>query len=360
MNRRTLLQAGATVAGSAAIGGFSLSGAFAKSGAITAVMPGVFLPDAIRPVLEGAAGTRVENAPYVSPTDTLAKLLSPGGTSRYDLMISVTEFVKNSVLGEKEGDESVMEIDLTKVPNAQYIMPLFQPDIAKRGDKVYLLPLVWGYDSVVFNTEQLAPEEANTWGVLFDDKHAGRVAWRDDAHSMIMAAGLYMGMEDPGAMSESDLAEVSKFLLSKKKIIRTMWSKFGEAVNLVASGEIYALYGWISMLDALEKQGIKAANNWPKEGLLTWSQSAFIPKDSPNSDAVYKILDAFLSPEYGNALVKTTRYPTTSTEVAKTLTPEDATKFNLDIASRGLKTYPLKWPTQMDNWIEAWNTVKSA
>lgn len=360
INRRSLIKAGIATSLMAGVAPLGLGRAFAQSPSVTAVMPGVFLPDAVRPVLEGGAGVRVENAPYVSPTDTLAKLLSPGGTSRYDLMISVTEFVRNSVLGESEGDESVMPIDLSLVPNAQHIMPLFQPDIVTRGGNTYLLPLVWGYDSVVFNTEQLPAEEADTWGVLFEDKHAGKIVWRDDAHSMIMAAGLYMGMEDPGSMSDADLEEVTKFLIARKKNIRTMWTGFGEAVNLLASGEIYALYGWISMLDALEKQGHKVANNWPKEGLLTWSQSAFIPKDSPNAEAVHKVIDAFLSGEYGAALVKATRYPTTSTEAAKSLTPEEVAKFNLDIASRGIKTYPLKWPSLMDRWIEAWNTVKSA
>lgn len=360
ISRRGLIKAGIATSLMAGVAPFGIGRAFAQSSSITAVMPGVFLPDATRPVLEEAAGVRVENAPYVSPTDTLAKLLSPGGTSRYDLMISVTEFVRNSVLGEKEGDEAVMPIDLSLVPNAQHIMPLFQRDIVTRGDKTYLLPLVWGYDSVIYNAEQLSPEEADSWGVLFDEKHAGKVAWRDDAHGMIMSAALYMGIEDPAAMTEADLAEVTKFLIASKKNIRTMWTGFGEAVNLIASGEIYALYGWISMLDALEKQGLKVANNWPREGLLTWSQSAFIPKDSPNAEAVHKVIDAFLSGEYGAALVRATRYPTTSTEATKNLTAEEVTRFNLDIASRGIKTYPLQWPGLMDRWIEAWNTVKSA
>ena len=358
------LQRRALLAGAAGLGVVGLgvpARARAESDTIAAVMPGVFLPDAARPTLEGMAKAHVQNAPYLSPTDTLAKLLSPGGLSRYDLMISVTQFVRNSVLGAGPGAEKAVALNMDLIPNAKALMPLARPDLIERGGKTYLVPLVLGYDSVVFDAAKLPDRaETDTWNILFNEKYAGRIAWRDDAHSMINAGSFATGRTDPVAMTPNDIADVTKFLISKKKLVRTMWSQFGEAVNLISSGEVYAMYGWIPMLDALQKQGIKAENNWPKEGLLVWTQSGFIPRDAPNPEAAHRVINAFLSKEYGQKLVELTRYPSTSGEVAAMFSAQEQHRLNLDIGSRGIATYPLQWPALMDQWLEAWNTVKSA
>lgn len=358
LDRRSLLL------GSAALGAASLTGteALAQGKPITAIMPGVFIPDAVRPQIEAKAGVKVENAPYVSPTDTLAKLLAPGGTSRYDMMISITNFVRNPILGSKAGEEKVAALDMSLIPNASKIGNLFKNDIVTRDGKTYMLPVVWGYDSVIYNADKIPTDDPLTqsWNVLFDDKYAGRVAWRDDPHGMIMAAGLAMGNADPAAMSSSDLKEVTNFLSKKKKNARTMWTTFGAAVNLISSGEVYAMYGWIPMRQALQKQGIKATNNWPKDGLLIWSQGAFIPKNSPNAKAAHAVINAYLDSDVAIALAKATDYPSTSADIASAFAPEDRARLGLDIAERGQKLYPMKFPTKMDEWLEAWNTIKSA
>lgn len=359
IDRRSLL-AGAGAFGALAATGFT--GASAQAKPVVAVMPGVFIPDSVRPLIESKAGTKVENAPYVSPTDTLAKLLAPGGTSRYDLMISVTPFVRNPIIGAQAGDEKVMPFDLSLVPNASKIMDLFKDDIVTRSGKTYMLPVVWGYDSVVYNADKISTDDpqTQTWGVLFNEKYAGRIAWRDDAHGMILAAGLSMGMADPAAMRASDLKEVTKFLTAKKKNVRTMWATFGSAVSLMASGEVWAMYGWIPMRAALQKQGMNVTNNWPKDGLLIWSQGAFIPKDTPNAKGSHAIINAYLEADVGKKLAAETNYPTTSREISGAFAADERKKLGLDLVERGVKVYPLKFPTAMDRWLEAWNTVKSA
>jgi spermidine/putrescine-binding protein len=359
LDRRSLML------GSAALGAASMMGAgvtFADDKPVVAVMPGVFIPDAVRPLIEKKAGTKVQNAPYVSPTDTLAKLLAPGGTSRYDLMISVTPFVRNPILGAKSGDEKVAPLDLSKIPNAAKIMDLFKGDIVTRDGKTYMLPVIWGYDSVIYNADKIPTNDPTTqsWGVLFNDKYAGHIAWRDDAHSMILAAGLSLGIPDPANMSAADLKKVTSFLIGKKKIVRTMWATFGSAVSLMSSGEVWAMYGWIPMRAALQKSGMNVTNNWPTDGLLIWSQGAFIPKDSSNAAGAEAIINAYLDTDVGKALAAATNYPTTSKEISGMFSPEERRKLGLDIVERMVKVYPLKFPSRMDQWLEAWNTVKSA
>ena len=129
---------------------------------------------------------------------------------------------------------------------------------------------------------------------------------------------------------------------------------------MIASGEVYCLYGWIPMRAALEKQGLKAANNWPKEGLPTWTQSALIPKDSKQSENTHKVINAMLSKDFGRKLTDVTEYPSTSQEVAAGYSKEYQQKVGYDIVERGVKRMPFNLPQRMDVWVETWNTVKAA
>ena len=354
------------LSGAAAAGAFAglnpLAPAFAADKSISGVMPGVVLPDGARAIVEKKTGIKVENVPYVSPTDTVAKLLAPGGASRYDLMISVTEFVKGPILGASAGAEKVKAFDMSKIPNAADLQSVFKDQVQSRDGKTYMIPIFYGYDSPLFRTD-LVPEQdpgTQSWGLLFDDKYAGKTALRDDAYQSIVVSALHLGHADPAAMSASDLADVKKFLISKKKNFRTLWTKFGEAVNLISTGEVVAMYGWMPMRAALQRNGVKVTNAWPKEGLLLWNQAAFIPKDSPNAAATESVVNAMLSPEFGIALAKESNYGPVSQKALAAFSPEEQKKLGLDATTRGVKLYSMKWPADMNAWIEAWGAFKAA
>lgn len=149
----------------------------AANESVTGIMPGVVLPKKAREVVEKSTGVKVENVPYVSPADTVAKLLAPGGTSRYDLMISVTEFVKGPVLGQKAGDEKVRPFDMSKVPNAADLQPVFKDQVQVRDGKTYMIPVFYGYDSPLFRTDLIRNRTRTTSArkyVHFCDARSGR------------------------------------------------------------------------------------------------------------------------------------------------------------------------------------------
>jgi spermidine/putrescine transport system substrate-binding protein len=359
--RRELIKAGGSI-GLALAAGVPAS-ILAQQAAIRAVMPNVFIPDAVRPIIaEQTGGIKVDNLPYVSPTDTLAKLMAPGGTAQYDLMVTLTSFARGPAMGEKPGDERILALNDSLIPNAKSIMPAFRSDVVTRGGRTFVVPMVWGYESVIYDTTKIPPDDALTqsWNVLFADKYRGRIAWRDDAHGMIYTAALAMGKQNPLTMDASEVREVSKWLIDRKKNIRTMWTKFAEAVNMISSGEVYCMYGWIAMRAALERQGVKATNNWPKEGLPTWTQSCFVPKDTKQAQPAQRVVNAMLSPEFGRKLTEVTEYPSTSQVVASGYDKTYQRKIGFDLEERGVRRVPFDLPQRMDVWVEAWNTVKAA
>ena len=102
----------------------------------------------------------------------------------------------------------------------QKLNALFKKDIVSRNGKTYMIPIVWGYDSVIYNKDHISPDDPLTQslGVLFDDKYKGKIAWRDDAHGMIMCAALSTGHPDPVNMDSNDLKELKIFLKIEKRM----------------------------------------------------------------------------------------------------------------------------------------------
>ena len=350
------------LAGGAAFAAAGATPAAAQQRRLTAVMPGPFLPDGARAILERQINARVDNLPYISPTDTAAKLMAPGGTGRYDLMYATTGFIQAPVLRERAGQELARPLDLAKIPNAAKISPLFHSEITRRGDNTFMLPVVWGYDSVIYNRDRIPEADPLTqsWGVLFDDKYAGRVALRDDPYQSICLTALHLGIRSPETMPQAELNRVTQFLISKKRNFRTIWGSFAEAVNLMSSREVDAVFGWIPMRAALQTQGMNVTNNWPREGLLVFTHSAFIPRESRNADLAHAAINAALSDEFGRQLGLETQYPVTNGTVAASFSEADQARLGYDVEKRGIPLHRYTFPAAMDRWIEAWGRFKAA
>ena len=84
-------------------------------------------------------------------------------------------------------------------------MPLFQDEIVVRDGKPYFIPVYWGYDSVLYNTEAIAEDMAQSWEhpVRRQVCREGGAA-RDDAHQMITVGALFLGHDDPNAMTDAE------------------------------------------------------------------------------------------------------------------------------------------------------------
>src|SRR4029078_6744178 len=141
-SRRALLHVGA---GTVPLGG-SPSMLRAQDRSLLAIMPGVAMPAPAKAVLERKTGIRVEQIPYVSPTDSVAKLFAPGGTSRFDFMVTNMYFVQVPVMGPKPGDEKIRAFDMSKMTNAGDMIELFKKQMQGqvRDGKTFMVPVYWG------------------------------------------------------------------------------------------------------------------------------------------------------------------------------------------------------------------------
>ncbi len=318
--------------------------------------PSATKPEYLKP-FEDQFGVKIELAPYGSPTDTINKLLAPGGTRLLDVASTTSEFVRPLI--ERN---VILPIDFDKIPNTKYLHPVAQRYIERKDGKPYNLPHYWGYNTVLYNTKVFSPEDPTThsWKILFDEKNKGRVALRDNAYESILMTATYLGYPDPTTLTRKDLKEITKFLISKKPLFRALWTGFAQAVGLMASGEVQAMFGWILMRTTLQSQAYPVKNNWPKEGILYWAHTYFIPRDTPVLPTVYAWLNYVLGEQYSVAMMRGGGLLSTSTLVQKHIPAAELKELGFDLTERGLKLVQLGLPDNLNDWLQAWAEFKSA
>ncbi|MBV9347358.1 MAG: extracellular solute-binding protein [Pseudolabrys sp.] len=329
---------------------------------VEVLMTNALMGPGLREVVENEANVKITDAPFRTVTDSISRLLAPGGTTRFSVMHAQVEVARNPILGEKPGDEKIAPLDLAKIPNAANIADVFKDNYIRRDGKTYSVPGTFGFDTVIYNASEIPEADPFTqsWGMLFEDKYAGRIAWFDSALHMFLCAGLYLGNKAPEKMQGADLEEVQKFLVSRKKNVRTFWTSFAQGANLIGSGEVLCAYGPVVMRASLEQRKFPVGSAWCKEGVLSLVSGGFIPKDAPHKDLAHGIINAMIGPEYAKRLTKAAGYLSCSRYGASLISPEDAKRAGYGILDGTVKHHGISQPANFNAWVEAWSRVKSA
>ena len=108
------------------------------------------------------------------------------------------------------------------IPNFKHLNP-FMVKAGQYNGKQYGIPEDWGFDAILYRTDKVKPK-SNSWGLLFDERYKGKIAWFDDLGRCSSMTGLYLGFKDPWNQTDAQLKQSQKFLISKKHLVRLIWS----------------------------------------------------------------------------------------------------------------------------------------
>ena len=291
----------------------------------------------------------------VAHTETFAKMNAGVLSPQQDLLHIQQPFVRP--LAQRKW---IQPIDTSRLKNYGRMFEQFKsPEWAMLDGKLYALPYYWGYDSVVYNAKHM-PDGGDTWGRLWDDRYKGRLSLRDDALSSIQPVALFLGY-NPNRLTKAQLEDCKKFLISKKQHFRQLWSTYAEAVNLLRSEEVWALWGWLPMVASLRKEGMDIRYGMPKERAIAWFSSYIISKDTKVLPACHAFLDWVLDEKFAMAMTRDYGYRMTTTVHLKNLTPAEIKEMQLDdIPGLVSKLFIQELPENLNEWVQAWSEFKSA
>jgi spermidine/putrescine-binding protein len=296
---------------------------------------------------------------FTTNTDVLTKMAAGGGR-QFDAYTMNIQFLKPVIQRGLAAPQ-----DWSKMSNTKTMLPMFRNPLNSTIDgKHYSLPWMFGCDSVVYNRDVIP--ECDSYGVLFDDKYAGRIALRDDPQFSIILVALYMQKPNPLTLNAKDLKEISDFLIKKKKNFRSLWSGFAEPVSLMKSGEIVATgQGWIPIYRALRASGMNVGFAKLKDKVTSWTQDLVIPPQTFErgmGDTTYAFMNWVIGPEMGARMGRSVGYVSPSGAALSLLTPAEAKDVGYDdIADVWANSLPVTdFPDNLQEWNDAWSRFKAA
>ena len=190
------------------------------------------------------------------------------------------------------------------------------PTMVKAGQykgKQYGIPADWGFDAILYRTDKVHPK-ADSFGLLFDERYKGKIAWYDDGAEMFPVAGLYLGFKDPWNQTDDQLKRSQELLISKKHVVRTIWSSETTMDNDFASGDLWIAYAWPNDWVIMKGKGLKVRYMYPKEKAISWVGMFMLLKGTSRPQLAHAYVDAWSSAKsakwlednygYGHANIK--------------------------------------------------------
>ena len=178
------------------------------------------------------------------------------------------------------------------IPNFKHLNP-FMVKAGQYNGKQYGIPEDWGFDQILYRSDKVKPK-VKSWGLLFDERYKGKIAWFDDLE-MLTIAGLYLGFKNPWNQSDAELKRSQNLLKSKKHLTRLIWSSETNLWEAFGSGEIWIAYAWPNDWVQMKKKKLKVVYMHPKERPIAWVGMLMLLKGSPRYKLAHAYADAWSS-----------------------------------------------------------------
>jgi spermidine/putrescine transport system substrate-binding protein len=206
-------------------------------------------------------------------------------------------------------------IDTSRLKNWENIIESVRTDDSVVYDGAqYMIPSEYGNSSVIYRKDLVDASDAEdpSWGILYNERYAGRLANYETAAAVVQCAALVLGYDNIYSLSDDQLVEVKKLASKQRDLLRLYWSDATQLEQAMASGEVVAAYGWNASLVSLKSQGIDVGMMIPKERMFTWIAGFVMHKDVKDEQAAYDLIDAWTSAESGAWLMENYGYGSTN------------------------------------------------
>jgi len=187
--------------------------------------------------------------------------------------------------------------DTSKLTNFKHLNP-FMVKAGQYNGKQYGIPDDWGFDAILYRTDKVTPK-SRSWGLLFDERYKGKIAWFDDPVEMLVVAALYLGIKDPWNQTDAELKRSQKLLIDKKHVARMIWSSETDMDNAFASGDIWIAYAWPNDWVQMKAKKLPVVYMRPKEKPIAWVGMFMLLQGTPRPGLAHAYVDAWSSAKSG-------------------------------------------------------------
>ena len=177
----------------------------------------------------------------------------------------------------------------------------------------YAVGYMWGTTGILYNPEFITDEEADSWGIIWDDRLVSKVLMKDayrDIYGCMLMYAHYQELLDSTVTrqelmndtSDEAIATVENLLKSAKQNIAGWEVDFGK--EMMTKKKAYINVSWsgdaVWAIEEAAAIGMELKYHVPREGSNAWFDGWVIPKYAVNTKAASYFINFMCMPE--NAL----------------------------------------------------------
>ncbi len=187
-------------------------------------------------------------------------------------------------------------VDTARLSNWKDVLPeLWDFGYNVTEGKPWLVPFEWGQTSIAYRTDLFELEGAESWDMLWDARHAGRLGSLGGGGDVWWCAAIKAGVPYDQIHTDDAFDKIAAVLRAQRPLIRTYTDDTTSLDTALASGELVATMAWNSSVVTLQAQGVAVKFARPKEGALTWVCGMMLHAEAPKIDSAYDVLDSLIS-----------------------------------------------------------------
>ena len=290
LSRRSLLQALAALpAAGAALGPTAARANVTMTwmgwqGYETPILSGTFLED-----------NGIDFQPtFIASNEEIITRLQSGGIGQTDLVTMYFGYLQLMM------DAGLIEtVDESRIEAFGRLIPQFTSHPAIRRDGALLgVPWNWGSLPLMYDPS-VVTAAPTSWMDVFKDEYKGKVAMVDDPLTYLLIWGpVTTGRPDGTLLSKDELAKMIDLLITlKTEHARGFFPSYGEMADAFARDEVaISALGWEAVAVWAEAKGKAVSYTIPQEGTAIFMDTLTIPKEAPQLDLTYAMMNHILTP----------------------------------------------------------------
>ncbi|MCR5709954.1 MAG: ABC transporter substrate-binding protein [Bacteroidales bacterium] len=236
------------------------------------------------------------------------------GHEDYDL-VCPSDYIIERMLNE----DLLLPMDFASIPDEiNYIEQNRSPFMQKMFHDInpsidandYSVPYMWGTTGIIYNTEQVTPEEAGTWDVIRNPKFSGQILIKDAPRDVYGPVLIYLKQKElkEGSVtlqelmqdsSDESIAAVENFLKQVKDGVLGWEADFGK--DQMTKGRGVISLNWsgdaVWAIEEAAEVGVSLDYIVPEEGSTVWFDGWVIPKYAKNLKAATYFIDFMCRPD---------------------------------------------------------------
>jgi putative spermidine/putrescine transport system substrate-binding protein len=236
------------------------------------------------------------NVKYFGTSDEAVQLMKTG---EYDVVSASGDATLRLIAG---GDVAPVNTDLLKNYGDIESFLKGQPFNSVDG-QMYGVPHGWGANLLMYRTDKVDPAPTS-WAAVFDDAstYAGKVTAYDspiyiaDAALYLMSTQPDLGIKDPYALDEDQLAAAVELLKKQKENVSEYWSDYLKSATSFETGDSEIGTTWQVIASLAKSDGAPVEAILPTEGSTGWSDTWMISSKAKNPNCGYAWMDYITSP----------------------------------------------------------------